>query len=55
MLIVFRDSKCCLHDEDVNKFHGRPPYFTPNFHYLLCMHKKHTEYRFKLWYKLIKI
>ena len=25
--------------------------FTPNFNILLCMHKKHTKYRFKLWYK----
>lgn len=31
------------------------PHFTPNFHLLLCMHKKYTEYRFKLWYKLLKI
>ncbi len=45
----------CLQVADVIKFYRHLPHFTPNYHYLLCMHKKHTEYRFKLWYKLIKI
>jgi hypothetical protein len=28
------------------------PHFTPKIANLLCMHKKRTEYRFELWYKL---
>jgi len=30
-------------------------HFRQNLANLLCMHKKHTEYRFKLWYKVLKI
>jgi hypothetical protein len=37
------------------KFFRLKGHFTPNFGNLLCMHKKHTKYRFKLWYKVIKI
>jgi hypothetical protein len=37
------------------KFFAHPPHFTPNFSDLLCMHKKRTKYRFKLWYKLQNI
>jgi hypothetical protein len=30
-------------------------HFRQNLANLLCMHKKHTKYRFKLWYKVLKI
>jgi hypothetical protein len=32
-----------------------PPAFTPKNQHLLCMHKKHTVYRFELRYYIIHI
>ena len=35
--------------------HTNPPILRRNPPLMLCMHKKRTEYRFELWYKLLNI